>query len=99
MAATARVVEAAGVGAYIGGSILLTDGALLAAAASILGPEARHNSVLNILSGTGTAVSSAFDLALTPNEVLSIAAPFFDGPCDLGVPGAFICTFLVMQKY
>jgi hypothetical protein len=42
--------------------------------------------MLNLLSGSGTAIPSAFDIGLSPSEVLSVAAPFFDGPCDLGVP-------------
>jgi hypothetical protein len=86
MAATARVVEAVGVGAYLGAAPLLTDPVLLTSAGSILTVEARHQTVLNILSGTGTAVPAAFDIALTPPEVLALAGPFIDGPCDLGVP-------------
>ncbi|KAH6915493.1 ferritin-like domain-containing protein [Coprinopsis sp. MPI-PUGE-AT-0042] len=86
MAATARVVENVGVAAYLGGATLLTDPVLLTAAGSILTVEARHQTVLNILSGTGTAIPNAFDFALTPSEVLALAGPFFDGPCDLGVP-------------
>lgn len=86
MAATARVVENVGVAAYMGGATLLTDSVLLTAAASILTVEARHQTLLNVLSGTGTAIPSAFDIALAPNEVLALAAPFFDGPCDLGIP-------------
>jgi hypothetical protein len=86
MAATARVVEAVGVGAYLGAAPLLTDPVLLTSAGSILTVEARHQTVLNILSGTGTAVPAAFDIALTPSEVLALAGPFIDGPCDLGVP-------------
>ncbi|KIM42880.1 hypothetical protein M413DRAFT_10301 [Hebeloma cylindrosporum] len=86
MAATARVVEAVGVGAYLGGATLITDPVLLDAAASILTVEARHQTILNILSSTGTAVPSAFDIALTPSEVLALAGPFIDGPCDLGIP-------------
>ncbi|KAH6896488.1 ferritin-like domain-containing protein [Coprinopsis sp. MPI-PUGE-AT-0042] len=83
MAATARVVENVGVAAYLGGATLLTDPVLLTAAGSILTVEARHQTVLNILSGTGTAIPNAFDFALTPSEVLALAGPFFDGPCDL----------------
>jgi len=90
MAATARVVEAVGVGAYLGAAPLLTDPVLLTSAGSILTVEARHQTVLNILSGTGTAVPAAFDIALTPPEVLALAGPFIDGPCDLGVPRGFL---------
>lgn len=89
MAATARVVEAVGVGAYLGGATLITDPILLDAAGSILTVEARHQTILNIMSGTGTAVPSAFDIPLTPSEVLALAGPFIDGPCDLGIPGNF----------
>ncbi|KAF5363560.1 hypothetical protein D9756_000950 [Leucocoprinus leucothites] len=86
MAATARVVENVGVMAYLGGATLITDPVLLVAAGSILTVEARHQTILNIMSGGGTAIPAAFDMALTPSEVLALAAPFFDGPCDLGVP-------------
>ncbi|KAF9480245.1 hypothetical protein BDN70DRAFT_805590 [Pholiota conissans] len=86
MAATARVVEAVGVGAYLGGATLLDDPVLLDSAASILTVEARHQTILNVLSSSGTAIPAAFDIALSPSEVLALAGPFFDGPCDLGVP-------------
>lgn len=85
MAATARIVENVGVAAYLGAAMLVTDPQLLEAAASILTVEARHQTVLNILSGTGTAIPSAFDIAMTPSEVLAIAGPFISG-CDLGIP-------------
>jgi hypothetical protein len=85
MAATARVVENVGVGAYLGGATLLDDPVLLDSAASILTVEARHQTILNILSGTGSAIPSAFDIPLKPAEVLAIAGSFFDGPCDVGI--------------
>jgi hypothetical protein len=85
MAATARVVENLGVSAYLGAAHLLSDPIILTAAGSILTVEARHQTVLNILSGGGSAIPQAFDIALTPNEVLAIASPFISD-CDLGVP-------------
>lgn len=85
MAATARVVEMVGVGAYLGAATLLDDPVLLDAAASILTIEARHSTVLNILSGSGSAISQAFDIPLTPQEVLSIAGAFVQGECDTGI--------------
>lgn len=86
MAAVARVVENVGVAAYLGAATLITDPVLLTSAGSILTVEARHQTILNVLSGAGTAIPAAFDMALQPNEVLALAGPFFDGPCDLGVP-------------
>jgi len=86
MAATARVVEYVGSAAYLGGATLLNDPVFLDAAASILTVEARHQTVLNIMSGTGSAVAQAFDMPFTAAEVLSIAGGFIDGPCDLGIP-------------
>lgn len=86
MAATARIVEFVGVSAYLGGATLLDDPVLLDDAASILTVEARHSTMLNILSGTGSAVPQAFDIPLTPSEVLAVASPFISG-CDVGIPG------------
>lgn len=85
MAATARVVEYVGVSAYLGGATLIDDPVLLDAAASILTVEARHQTLLNILSGTGSAIPQAFDIPFTPEEVLSIAGGFISGPCDTGI--------------
>jgi hypothetical protein len=83
MAAVARVVEAVGVGAYLGASLLVDDKNILAAAASILTIEARHQTFLNTLNG-GSAVPQAFDIALSPDQVLSIAGGFIQG-CSLGI--------------
>ncbi|KAJ7590811.1 ferritin-like domain-containing protein [Mycena floridula] len=91
MAATARIVEYVGISAYLGGATLIDDPVLLDHAGSILTVEARHQTVLNILSGTGSAVAQAFDIPLAPPEVLAIASPFISG-CDLGVPPANTLT-------
>jgi len=85
MAATARLVENLGVAAYLGGATLLTDPVLLDAAGSILTIEARHQTILNLMSGAGTAIPQAFDIPFSPSEVLAVASPFISG-CDLGIP-------------
>lgn len=86
MSATARLVENLGVSAYLGGAALLSDPRLLVSAGTILTVEARHQTVLNILSGTGVVVPQAFDVGFTPSEVLAMASGFISG-CDLGIPG------------
>ncbi|CAE7120931.1 unnamed protein product [Rhizoctonia solani] len=84
MAPVARLVENVGVSAYLGGAALIDDRQLLVAAGTILTDEARHQTVLNMLNG-GVAIPSAFDVALSPSQVLSIAGGFISG-CDLGIP-------------
>lgn len=84
MAAVARVVEAVGVGAYLGGSVLIEDPNILSAAASILTIEARHQTLLNTLNGA-TAVPQGFDIAFTPQQVLAIAGGFISGCEELGI--------------
>jgi len=90
MAAVARTVEHVGVGAYLGGADLIDDKNFLAAAATILTVEARHQTFLNIIAGA-TPIPQALDVALTPSDVLSIAGAFVSG-CDpaaeLGLPPA-----------
>lgn len=88
MAATARVVENLGVAAYLGAAHLISDPVLLTAAGSILTVEARHQTILNVLTG-GSAIPQAFDIAFTPSQVLAVASPFISG-CDLGVPGELL---------
>ncbi|OBZ71829.1 hypothetical protein A0H81_08226 [Grifola frondosa] len=83
MAATARVVENLGVSAYLGAASLISDPVLLTAAASIMTIEARHQTILNILTA-GTAIPQAYDIAFTPSEVLAIASTFISG-CDIGI--------------
>lgn len=82
----ARLVENVGVSAYLGAATLVDDPELLVDAASILTVEARHQTIHNLLAG-GTSIPYAFDVALSPQQVLAIAGPFISG-CDLGVPRA-----------
>ncbi|KAF7331654.1 hypothetical protein MKEN_00045100 [Mycena kentingensis (nom. inval.)] len=92
MAAVARKVEMVGVSAYLGGATLIDDTIFLDAAASILSIEARHQTVLNLMSGTGSAIPQAFDIPLRPEEILAIAGGFIKAPCDLGITPAKTLT-------
>ncbi|KAF2747323.1 hypothetical protein M011DRAFT_443875 [Sporormia fimetaria CBS 119925] len=75
MVATARILEAVGVSAYLGAAPLVTSPDVLAAAASIVTVEARHSALIRVLSGAA-AVPSAFDTALGPRAVFTLAAQF-----------------------
>jgi len=83
MLPVARIVENVGVSAYLGGATLISDKILLDAAASIMTIEARHQTILNVLS-LGSAIPQSFDIPLTPQEVLAIAGGFISG-CNLGI--------------
>lgn len=84
MAGTARLVENLGVSAYLGAAALIDDPQILNAAASILTVEARHQTILNLLLG-GSTIPSAFDMVLSPPQVLSTAAQFITSGCDTGI--------------
>ncbi|KAF9268390.1 hypothetical protein L218DRAFT_995114 [Marasmius fiardii PR-910] len=85
MTTTARILENLGVAAFLGAAPFIRDPVILQAAASILTVEARHQTMLNVLSSNGSTIPNPFDVALSPSEVLAIASPFFDGRCDLGI--------------
>lgn len=82
----ARSLESVGVSAYLGAAHLISDSALLTAAGSILTLESRHQSLLNIFNG-GSFAGQAFDIALTPQQVLALAGGFLKGcsAADLGL--------------
>jgi hypothetical protein len=88
MVATARVVENVGVSAYLGALTAISDPSLVTAAGSIMTVEARHQTVLNLLSDA-TSIPQPFDMALTPADVLALAGAFISG-CDLGVSGTWL---------
>jgi len=83
MASFARVVEQVGVSAFLGAAPLVSDRSTLGAAATILTIESRHQTLLNTLNG-GSPIPQAFDQALTPQQILALAAPLISG-CDLGI--------------
>ncbi len=75
--ATAAAIENTGVSAYQGAAgFLIDEDALLTAALSIHGVEARHAAYLNGLNIT-SPFPAAVDPTLTPDEVLAIVTPFF----------------------
>jgi len=84
MVAAARLVENVGVSAYLGALTLINDTVLSTAAATIMTVEARHQTILNLLSGA-TPIPQAFDVALNPSEILALAGPLISG-CNLGIP-------------
>lgn len=75
MVKTASVLENVGISAYLGAAPLLKDPAILGVAGSILTIEARHQSSIRVFGGQ-VAVPQAFDAALGPRAVFSLAAPF-----------------------
>jgi hypothetical protein len=83
MVNVARIVENIGVAAYLGAAHFITNPGILTTAGTIATVEARHQTILNILS-SGSAIPQAFDLAFTPNEVLALAGPFISG-CKIGL--------------
>jgi hypothetical protein len=72
----AQVLENTGVGAYQGAArYLLDEDALLTAALTIHGVEARHAAYINGLRGQ-PPFPKAFNPTLTPDEVLAATGPF-----------------------
>lgn len=63
----------------------LLSPALLTAAGSILTLEARHQSILNTFNG-GSFAPQAFDIALSPQQVLALAGGFLEN-CNAGQLG------------
>ncbi|KAI1547325.1 ferritin ribonucleotide reductase-like protein [Pyrenophora tritici-repentis] len=82
MVATARVLEAVGVSAYLGAAPLVNSSDVLSAAASIVTVEARHQAFIRIASGA-EPVPAAFDVALGPRAVFTLAAAFIKS-CPTG---------------
>ncbi|KAF1956079.1 hypothetical protein CC80DRAFT_548380 [Byssothecium circinans] len=75
MVATARVLEAVGVSAYLGAAPLVNSSDVLTAAATIVTVEARHQAAIRIAAGA-EPVPAAFDTPLQPRAVFTLAAQF-----------------------
>lgn len=75
MVKTARVLEAVGVSAYLGAAPLVNSSDVLSAAASIVTVESRHQAFIRVASGA-EPVPAAFDTALGPRAVFTLAAQF-----------------------
>jgi hypothetical protein len=75
MVKTARVLEAVGVSAYLGAAPMVQSKDVLGAAASIVTVEARHQAFIRVASGA-EPVPAAFDTALQPRAVFTLAAAF-----------------------
>lgn len=75
MVKTARVLEAVGVSAYLGAAPLVNSSDILSAAGSIVTVEARHQAFIRVASGA-EPVPAAFDTALGPRAVFTLAAQF-----------------------
>lgn len=76
--ATAAALENTGVSAYDGAAQYIQTPDLLPVAGGIVAVEARHASYLNLINGTDP-FPFAFEVAMTPAEILEIATPFIVG--------------------
>jgi len=81
MVATARVLEAVGVSAYLGAAPLVNSSDVLTAAATIVTVEARHQAFIRVASGA-EPVPAAFDTPLGPRAVFTLAAQFISSCPD-----------------
>ncbi|OCL12740.1 hypothetical protein AOQ84DRAFT_143057 [Glonium stellatum] len=82
MVATARVLEAIGVSAYLGAAPLINSSAVLSVAASIVTVEARHQTFIRVASSV-TPIPAAFDTPLGVRGVFTLAAQFISS-CPSG---------------
>lgn len=82
MVATARVLEAVGISAYLGAAPAVNDSMILGVAASIATVEARHQTFIRSVS-QATPIPNAFDSNLSVKQVFTLAAPFIKS-CQAG---------------
>ena len=72
----AQALETTGTQAYTGAAPYIQDDALLTAALTIHGVEARHAAYLNEVTGADVPFPDALEPGLTRDQVLGIAGPF-----------------------
>ncbi|KAF2804796.1 uncharacterized protein BDZ99DRAFT_511399 [Mytilinidion resinicola] len=82
MVATARILEAVGLSAYLGAAPLINSSAILSVAATIATVEARHQTFIRVAS-SADPVPAAFDTPLGPRAVFTLAAQFITS-CPAG---------------
>ncbi|KAA8903653.1 ferritin-like domain-containing protein [Sphaerosporella brunnea] len=75
MVATARILEAVGISAYLGAAPLVSAKAVLSAAASIVTVEARHQTFIRA-SLKALPVPQAFDVAVGARQIFTLASQF-----------------------
>jgi hypothetical protein len=82
MVATARVLEAVGIAAYLGAAPMVKTAPVLSVAAEIVTVEARHQTFIRIISNV-VPVPNAFDTPLGPRAVFTLALQFISS-CPAG---------------
>jgi len=82
MIATAKVLEAVGVSAYLGAAPLVTDKKILSAAASIVTIESRHQTFIRTALREDP-IPQAFDVAVGARQIFTLAASFITS-CPAG---------------
>jgi hypothetical protein len=82
MVATARVLEAVGISAYLGAAPLVNSSMILGVAASIATVESRHQTFIRTVS-QAQPIPNAFDSNLSVKQVFTLAAPFIQA-CPTG---------------